>query len=107
MWVNDAAVMSFGTGSSLQIWFKAKPTAGGTYSVIDFMSALTKAGTATQVGIAYLPGGSAPQYWSTATSGGTVTVTVTGTIVDIVLGNSNLCVNGTTDCKTVSGHFSF
>jgi hypothetical protein len=84
MWINNTLASSNGSSSNLQIIFKNKPTAGGTFQVIPYMDMLTS-GTDGKVALVIIDG--SKQYWSMAPTTGTVAVTVTGTTVQAVFNN--------------------
>lgn len=105
MWVGNSVVFNTPTGS-FQVWFKAKPTTGGTYTLKSFMTVIGAQGGATEVGFAYVPlGGTQSQLWSTDTSGGAVVVKDDGANWIIEAKNINACVNATSTCKTFSAFY--
>ena len=103
MWVNNAASMSEAGGKNFQIWFKAKPTVSGTYTIVPFTGNVAGANEAS---VAFVNGST--QLWSNSSSGGSVTVTMNGAVTNIVLTNCNICdYTNPTACKTASANYSF
>lgn len=90
--------------SSFSFMFKDRPAAG-SYTVVAYGTVVGDG----QVAFVYFPNATSPmtQYKSTATSGGTVTVTDNAGKLTIVLANSNGCLSGgTSSCYTFSANYS-
>ncbi len=104
IWVGNSIVFNTSTGS-FQVWFKAKPTTSGKYTVKSFMAVIGAQTGATDAGFAYVPTGGGSQHWSTDTSGGTIEVKDDGANWVIEAKNINACINGTNTCKTFSAFY--